>query len=274
MARLLGVVVCVDYDDLLAITLPRAMRTLSECYVITSPEDERTQKICSEIPNVHVFETDAFTRDGAIFNKGRAIEECLVAKVKQHDGWVLIFDADIVIPQACVSDEFLSEKDINTLYGCYRRMLTKGVGDYPDHESLWMQLQRANDVEFAGFFQLFHTRAASLCDKLFWYDPTFTHAGGGDAYFQSLFASKQRLEIDVLHIGERDRNWFGRVTNRVDGRSVDKQQAMERQTLMSKLRRFQGWMAGFRPSLKDRVRIPGVISNYVWGKSHPPKSEE
>lgn len=270
MSGLLGIVVCVDYDDLLSVTLPRALRSLSECIVITDPEDEKTKAVCQSQPRVQIYETDAFRRDGAVFNKGRAIEECLSLHVKSRDQWVLIFDADIVIPAQSVPVEFLNCADRNTLYGAYRRMLTVGVGDFPDNERLWIRLERAGDIEFPGFFQLFHTTAEPLSAAPFWYDPTFTHAGGGDAYFQSLFEQKIRLDLDVLHMGERDRNWFGRVTNRIDGLPVDKQVALERQTLMTKLRRFQGWMRGFRPSLKDRIKIPGVISSYIWGKSVPP----
>lgn len=275
MSGLTGVVVCVEYDDLLAITLPKAMRTLSRCYVITSPEDQATIDLCLGIDRVEIVITDAFRKDGAVFNKGRAIQECLDQWIiGEYHGWVLIFDADIVMDADFVNDEYLSGLDKDKLYGCHRRMLTNGIGNIPDNPALWNSLPLANDIEFPGFFQLFHTDAESLKGQPYWYDPTFTHAGGGDAYFQSLFGdSKYRMRIEVLHLGERDRNWYGRVTNRVDGKPLDRQVAMERQTLMTRLRRFQGWMAGFRATVKDRVSVPGVVSKYIWGKSQPPKGD-
>ncbi len=40
-----GIVVCVEYDDLLTITLPRNARHLTEIVVVTSPTDLRTQQV-------------------------------------------------------------------------------------------------------------------------------------------------------------------------------------------------------------------------------------
>lgn len=270
MGSIIGIVVCVNYDDILERTLPFAMKVLSQCRVVTSYEDESTQQICERHCSVQPFITNAFTADGAVFNKGRAIHELLYQQIRHmNDQWVLIFDADCAIPESFSVDVDLLDK--NTLYGASRRMLTNFSQDVLNNEQSWGRLPLAGDVEFAGFFQLFNTSAECLKDRDVWYDPTFTHAGGGDAHFQSLFISKVRLPVEVLHIGERDRNWFGRVTARIDGKRISKESAVKRNAMMHMLKVFQGWRRGFRSHVSDRIKVPGVISDYIWGKSRPPE---
>jgi hypothetical protein len=48
-------------------------------------------------------------------------------------------------------------------------------------------------------------------DKRPWYDVSFAHGGGGDAFFMDHWHPGNRhvLPIDVLHLGPKDRNWFG-----------------------------------------------------------------
>lgn len=192
-----------SYDDLLTITLPRNLRHLAECVVVTSPEDERTRAVVEAVPDARVFITDAFTRHGARFNKGLAMEEGFDALGRE--GWILIWDADILLPDVLPLDGLTPD----ALHGARRRML-----DDPSqwHEGLeWGALPTAHDGAPIGFFQLFRADAPGLRGKRPWYDVSFAHAGGSDAYFLGHFGGrlKRMLPIEVLHLGPRDTNWFG-----------------------------------------------------------------
>jgi len=273
-----GITVCVDYDDLLQLTLPQNLQFVSEQWVVTSPTDDRTQKLLRDkFPAVKVFVTDAFTRYGASFNKGLAMEEAFTAMGR--DGWILIWDADTVFESRLFSG-FVGvarfSKDI--LYGCRRLILTDPTIYEADPAAAWRQAVRTDDTDIPGYFQLFNAAAPQLKGREFWYDPTFAHAGGGDAYFHSLWSvkRKRRLPILVLHLGPRDCNWFGRVSARVDGGDVAGEGRQEVE--LAALRKFQGWRDIHRGKHKnadgkvlDRVSVPGVKSTYVWGRSKPPE---
>jgi len=250
-----GLVVCVGdyYANLLKITLPRNMRHLSECLVVTTPDDAATKRLAASIPGATIFETDAFHRYGTKFNKGLAIEEALDSYGRH--GWMLIWDADILMPDVMPLDKLKP--------GCLHGVPRRFVDDPADwHEGFeWNAARLAPDYKFIGYFQLFDADALCLprgADsdgrKRAWYDVTFAHAGGGDAYFVSHWPGNRRvnLGITVLHLGQCATNWFG-----TDAESRD---------IMSAFRVRNEWMrAGIAdPSannrvgaIVERVRVPG-----------------
>ena len=193
----------VDYGPLLAMTLQANMRHLAECWVVTSPEDELTQFVACSVPGVRVHLTDAFTRHGARFNKGLALEEGFDA-MGRH-GRICIFDADIMFPPTMPLDNLRPD----CLYGCRRRIL-----EHPSkwHPSLDWRTCRVNpDGGPIGFFQLAHADDPSIKDKRPWYNVNFPHAGGDDCAFMYHWTPDKRtvLPFDVLHLGPTDTNWFG-----------------------------------------------------------------
>jgi len=257
-----GIVTCVGYDDLLEITLRRNMKHFSECCVITSLEDSATFDVASKIPGVKIFRTDAFTRYGARFNKGLAMEEGL--DFFGRSGWMLIWDADIILPD--VMD--FSQIECGTLYGASRRIISD-----PSRYKSTMRFESfplTEETEFAGFFQLFNASDPVLTVRP-WYDVTFVHAGGGDSFFQTLWPAdkKVRLPIQTLHLGPRDTNWFGRVSSRVDGSKPSG--AAESSKLMWYLKVSQGWARQLKKvvRIKDRIRVPGFSSKFLWFNSNP-----
>ncbi|NCX56491.1 MAG: glycosyltransferase family 2 protein, partial [Burkholderiaceae bacterium] len=213
-----GFVVCVGYDDLLAITLPRNAIHLSEIVVVTTAEDVATQKVVSEVPNARCFVTDAFYRHGARFNKGLALEECWSASGRH--GWILIWDADIIFPDDM--SEQVKVEDLNPcmMYGAPRLILKDPSKWTPDYD--WNTAKRTLDRCYPGYFQLFRADDPHIA-QLPWYDVTFNNAGGGDGYFDTRWpwAEKMKFPFTVLHLGERDANWFGRATKRADGKEVE-----------------------------------------------------
>lgn len=196
-----GVTVSVGYGPLLAVTLPRAMRHLAECVVVTTPDDDETHVVVDRTPGARLHETDAFTRHGARFNKGLAMEEGLDALGRE--GWILIHDADIVMPDALPLDRLRPD----CLHGARRRLMVD-PGEWRDGLD-FRAYPPVRDGGPIGFFQLF--RAEPIIDRRPWYDVSFTHAGGGDAYFMTHWPRSKwvTLPIDVLHLGPIDTHWFG-----------------------------------------------------------------
>lgn len=243
-----GITISVNYAKTLEITLVRNMRHFSECLVVTSREDHATIELCHTVPSVRVFVTDAFTRHDAHFNKGLAMEEGLDA-LGRH-GWVCIHDADILLPDEIPLDKLRAD----CLHGCKRRLLDPINKWTPDVDFVRCPMLR--DGGPIGFFQLFHADAPSLKDKRYWYDPTFAHAGGGDAYFLSLFPAPKRvmLPMDVLHIGPCNENWFG-----VDPASKQIMDAFVIRNGWTRSRKNLDRTADKRVgTIKERVDVPGL----------------
>jgi hypothetical protein len=206
-----SIVICVDFDDLLKITLPRNRQFFEKTLVVTSPKDRKTQEFCF-FEGIDCFETDAFYRNGAAFNKGLAMEEGL--DKLGRDDWIVIWDADTLFP----FDMEFPELEIGKLYGPKRRICSDiqafNLSDNWDKYPL-----NTTDVnEFPGFFQLFNAFDPVLHIRP-WYSTNWKHAGGCDSDFQSLWRSQDKIKLpfEVLHLGDHGQNWHGRATLRTDG---------------------------------------------------------
>lgn len=203
MTPIRGITISVNYGPLLSITLPRNLRHLASCVVVTSPDDEHTQAVARSLPGVRPVVTDAATRHGACFNKGLMFEEAWDAVGR--DGWWLIWDADCLFHE----EMDLSACQTGRLYGARRRILEDPSRWTPDLD--WRACPYSRDGGPIGYFQLFHGDDPAIKDKRPWYDVSFAHAGGGDAYFMGHWTNDKRcvLPIDVLHLGPKDTHWFG-----------------------------------------------------------------
>lgn len=256
-----GIVICVNYDDLLSITLPLNLLHLSECCVVTSRKDIRTQELASRFPaKVELLVTDAFTRHGARFNKGLAMEEGL--DFFGRHGRMLIWDADTLFPYDMSLEGFVD----GNLHGAPRLIMEDAKLWSPGLD--WSKFPKTYDKELPGYFQLFDAADPVLAQRP-WYDPTFRHAGGCDSYFHDLWPKQKwtRLPFNVLHLGPRDVNWFGRASGRIDGLVLTDTE--RNATDCKRLRVFHGWdSSGPQPDGHvDRVEIPGFKSAYTWNKS-------
>lgn len=227
-----SIVVCVEYDDFLAITLEKNRRHFDRTLVVTTWGDTKTHDVAA-CYDCECFNTTAFTHDGtasgvdtmehhqdkAAFNKGSAMEAGF--DLLGREGWICVWDADILMPET-VSVEGL---DKSCLYTPIRHLLedpTKHL-DYVD-ESSWQSLPSpTRDYEFSGYFQLFH--ASTVPPP--WYGITSTHAGVCDSEFEVKFPEdkRKRPPFVVLHLGPEGtpnkgarvgNNWAGRVSPRID----------------------------------------------------------
>src|SRR5271170_1436469 len=93
--RIEAVIVCRNYGDFLAETLPLNLNHFDDVIVVTDHNDKETVRVCERYSVEH-FKTDCFTEFGDPFNKGKAINLGL-SNLKKSD-WLLHIDADIVLP--------------------------------------------------------------------------------------------------------------------------------------------------------------------------------
>ena len=110
---MIGFVVCVNYADYLRHTLPSSSLWFDTLYLISSVRDEETQTL--EVPsNVVRFNTDVFWKDGAVFNKFAALEECIDTVGRYKNDVYGIIDADIVFPRLTKDPRDLFQRECLT----------------------------------------------------------------------------------------------------------------------------------------------------------------
>lgn len=229
MTGLNAILISVDYHGELSLTLPYNRHHFDRIMVVTSPADIKTQLIC-QAHNTEMYITDAFYRNGAMFNKWLALEEGL--DVFGRDGFICIMDADILWPKKI--DLELKKGYLQTPR---RRMWEdwpcipyyKNDQPLPLHrpigpirnvpEIMWSIFPlHPQQHEWAGYSQIFHASDPVL-DSIPWHLINYTSAGTADSFFQAKWSpdKKIRPNFDVLHLGPAGTNWAGRVTNYIDG---------------------------------------------------------
>jgi len=224
-----AILVCVDYSDLLAITLKYNRHHFSQVCVVTSPEYvENVFPICVKNDAI-MYPTDSFYKDGAVFNKWRALEEGL--DYYGRSGWLCVMDADVLWPKELPDFEMEEGK----LYTPLRRMCTDLTKPIPYNESTWTGYPIHRNVnEWAGYSQVFHASDPCLGIPP-WHETDWKHAGGADSFFQKKWHKRDKVRppFECLHLGPAGKNWGGRVSNYLDGTAPEK--AAERQTYMNTL---------------------------------------
>jgi hypothetical protein len=242
-----AILVSVDYSDLLAITLPYNRHHFNRVMVVTRPNDFHNVFPIAQANQAVVYTTDAFYRDGAVFNKWAALEEGLTWMGRE--GWICIMDADVLWPKKLIvhREGELLGLGIPVLGGAEhgiilrtgqlctpRRRMWRSWPDNPlpiRLSDFWLGGHRApgeehweefplhrNEVEFAGYSQIFHADDPVLGSPP-WHQTNWKHAGGADSFFQAKWvqANKIRPPFEVLHLGPAGQNWCGRATPYLDG---------------------------------------------------------
>lgn len=215
------VIPCVDYDDILAITLPRWQAILGDnpfmdckVIVVTSPADERTQELCHQFRNIQTCITSAFYCDGAKFNKAAALDVAL-DDVMPGDV-VLALDADSYpIGQLPKLEDIKSD----TIYGCVRRAcpdletfqrclsfqdlpILRGIGPFAKRSR-----HKDTPEVLKGYFQLFRYNGTRF--------GSFPTAADYDRLFAEKYDQGITLDtIQVVHLGQNRTNWKGRKSPR------------------------------------------------------------
>lgn len=208
--ELRAILCCVDYADILALSLPWNRKHFSEVWVITTPDDSRTREICDQNA-AYALVTDLFHESGQDhFNKWRALEHGF--DVMGRHGWIVNMDADVFWPSRIALDLKPGQ-----LCSPLRRMapLTPNV---PSEQTWNTWPIHKNINEWAGYTQIFHADDPAL-GVAPWHETNWIHCGGADSFFQQKWTrdKKVRPDWEVLHMGPSGTNWFGRASEYVDG---------------------------------------------------------
>lgn len=209
-----AILVCVDYSDLLAITLPYNRHHFDEVMVVTDLTDDASRDVALA-NDASVYRTDAFYRDGADFNKWRALEEGL--DEFGRSGWLCIMDADVLWPKV-LPPGFRESLTVGKLYTPLRHMFHNVQQPIPQ-EADWQRYPAHQQFnEWAGYSQIFHADDPVLGEAP-WHQIDWRTAGGADSFFQQKWSRENKIRpaFNVLHLGEAGLNWCGRATERVDG---------------------------------------------------------
>ena len=209
--RLEYVTTCVDFDDLLDVTLGLNHPHFDTAIVVTTHDDRATQLVARKHGAICV-QTDLFRKNGRKLNKGAAINAGFDRF--QYLGWRLQLDADIVVP-----DNFRrllfnhTHLDPHCLYGAdrvdvigraeltaLRRLLREG----PQHShSAFLSPRHHRPISPRyldplrgycpiGFFQLWHAR----CQKSYpWSLGTAAH---DDVMFAASWPETHRRHLPTI----------------------------------------------------------------------------
>lgn len=99
-----AIMVCVDYADILAITLPYNRHHFDEIVVVTDYRCYNQVRSIAVESGAQTYRTNAFYANGASFNKWAALEEALTECDYRH-GWLCLMDADVIWPKRVVVGE-------------------------------------------------------------------------------------------------------------------------------------------------------------------------
>lgn len=240
--RLEAVIVCKNYSDFLAETLPLNVQHFDEVVVMTSHDDVETQKLCERLSVEHV-KTDCFLDDGDTFNKGNAIN--LGISHLPRKGWLLHLDADIVLPHRYRYMLEKTELNPKNIYGADRvnvygweawsALKPRLIPHYQDHWFVdpgfchtWMGATPSG-LKFGarvihkeqgwvpiGYHQLWHVSAP------YRYNYKLGSAAGADCWFPAQWPRENRIlmpEVIVYHLDSelehlKGKNWKGRQSRK------------------------------------------------------------
>lgn len=194
---------CINYADKLRISLKHNAKMFRQLYVITTKEDTKTVDVCSKYKNVECIYTDKMHANGAVFNKSAMVRQAQdLLHVKYPTSWILLLDADIVLPKKFPAiAKIAGDLDKTALYSMYRVDFHKKT-DFD---------QKTNAViyreNFMGFFQMYY-------DKARVYPYNSNNCAECDLTFSKQFTTKHMLsDFDcVYHLGRENDNWNGRVS--------------------------------------------------------------
>ena len=191
------IIVSVNYNDFLIVSLENNIRFFDRITVVTSSSDFLCQKICKKF-GVNCVVTDKMYENGAVFNKGKAINKGI--KSISNPDYILLLDADILVMEN-IDIDTLDEK---TLYTSDRYF----IPDYKSYKGyISGKIEKDNFIlekdQGFGFFQLFNY------SKWKTFPESSEDASTSDILFRDKFYLKKGIDNKVFHIGD-DSNWEGR----------------------------------------------------------------
>jgi hypothetical protein len=213
-----AVVTCVNYADYLVHTLPHLAKQVDRVVVVTSLSDSETVAVCKSVQKAILVQTDAFFESGAVFAKGRAINQGM--NYLSLSDWVLFTDADMLFHSFTTTHPrirrclyTMRRKSIIGADALARHLNGEEVagGEIP---MIWHK----DSVVPSGYCQLYHF---PTCPR---YYPATSHAADkDDMAFSKTWPAEHRKLIRGLYAyhlempdATKAANWRGRKTARFE----------------------------------------------------------
>ncbi len=243
-----GVIVCVNYSDFLAHTLPHNKTHFDNLIIITDTKDEKTKKLC-EYYHVKCIQTDIFYENGDSFNKGAAINYGL--SQLENKGWVIHLDADIYLPPLTRSILENIPLEPHKIYGADRlmcpsyekwieflnvpRQIQEGwvyihLNSFPIGVRIAEYNNKNAGYEPIGYFQLWNPKGSGV----FNYPTEHDYCDRTDVIHCKKFTRQDRellpeivvihLESEGLSVDSMGKNWKGRKTKLFEASAHNKNQ--------------------------------------------------
>jgi len=200
------IMVSVNYNDILPITLKSIPKEF-KMTVVTTKEDTECQSICDEL-GIDFIISERIYEDGALFNKGKAINDGI--KSLKDPEWILLLDADIYLKDDFL--EVITKSNLNRidLFIC-RRLIVDNYNTFLK----WKNGENVGHMERAkgyGFFHLFNIKKFGNNRSIF--PENYKDASFSDLEFRDRFENKKELDTYVVHLGSINQNWEGRKTEK------------------------------------------------------------
>lgn len=227
-----AVIICVNYSDFLAHTLPHNKQYFNRLVVVTDKNDLDTKNLC-DFYNVECVQTNVFYENGDKFNKAKGINEGL--KRLDKDAWICHLDADIFLPaltRIILENARLREDHI---YGIDRMMCpsykdwihfienprlmhTAWVYVYTNIFPLGVRVALYKNEGYIpiGFFQMWNPKGSGI----YKYPDIHDTAARTDMLMAKQFSRECRslipelvaIHLDSEQLPEMGKNWNGRST--------------------------------------------------------------
>jgi hypothetical protein len=202
------VIVSVNYNDFLAVSLQHNVEIFDNITVVTSESDILCQKICEKF-GVNCLVTNLMYDNESDFNKGKAINYG-INSISDPD-FILLLDADIIV-RGNIDIENLNEELLYTSSRYICKSYTQ-LNDVISNGKILDESFKHEGDKGIGFFQLFHINHNSIDrDKV--YPETSTDASWDDLIFRDKFPKREIIKNTIIHLGDPYTNWKGRKSNR------------------------------------------------------------
>lgn len=153
-----AIICATNYSDLLETTISENQSELDNIIVITNTTDSDTEQLCIK-KSIKYIKTDIFYRNGDKFNRGMAYNQVFNI-FKDYLDWVLLLDADIVLPKNFKKQFFDINPDINMMFSSRRY----SIETYEDWISVKNNPEKLKNYLLYrgigyGYFQLFNFKS-------------------------------------------------------------------------------------------------------------------
>jgi len=192
------VIVSVNYNDYLSLTLEENIKVFNNITVVTSESDYECQNICNTFDVNYIISEDIL-KDGLI-NKSIGINKGI--KSLNNPDWILVLDADVVVKDK-INIEGLDKRTLYT----NSRWIINNINDY---NLFKIGEKKLTDFKFEkdkgiGFFQLFNYEFKNKYTDSNW--GRYSESTWSDVAFKREFKNIEGLELKTIHIGKPYQKW-------------------------------------------------------------------